>query len=249
MSTPYVQSHQSGGVYAIEFFHPQGNSLPGQLLAELAQEIHHAGMNADTRVILLRSGGEKAFCGGASFSELSAITTAEQGRAFFSGFAHVFNAMRTCGKMIVARIHGKCVGGGVGLAAAADYAIAHQDADIKLSELTIGIGPFVVGPVIERKTGTAAFGQLAIDAGSWRNADWARRKNIYAEVHESVQALDESVDKLTQTLAHSSPDALSAIRKILWEGTDHWEKLLEERAAISGKLVAGSFAQKALARR
>lgn len=246
MTAPYVRTHQSGGVCTIEFFHPQGNSLPAQLLSELAQEIHHAGMNADTRVILLRSGGEKAFCGGASFSELSVITTAEQGRAFFSGFAHVFNAMRTCGKMIVARIHGKCVGGGVGLAAAADYAIAHQDADIKLSELTIGIGPFVVGPVIERKTGRAAFGQLAIDAGSWRNADWARRKNIYAEVHESVPALDESVDKLTHTLAHSSPDALTAIRKILWEGTDHWEKLLEERAAISGKLVAGSFAQKAL---
>ena len=177
----YVKSETHNGVTTIEFFHPQSNSLPGKILEELAKEIHFAGTHAETKVIVLKSDGEKAFCAGASFDELLQIKTEAEGLQFFSGFAHVINAMRKCPKLIIVRIQGKCVGGGVGLAAAADYAIATEKADIKLSELAIGIGPFVVGPAVERKIGVAAFSALSIDATMWRNSEWAKKKGLFAE--------------------------------------------------------------------
>jgi len=245
----YIKSHTDHtGITSIEFFHPQSNSLPGKMLNELAQEIHHAGLNADTKVIILRSAGEKAFCAGASFDELSAITNEKDGHAFFSGFARVINSMRTCSKLIIGRIQGKCVGGGVGLAAATDYAIATEAAEIKLSELAIGIGPFVVGPAIERKIGNAAFTQLAIDAGSWRNADWAKRKGLFAEMHNNTENMDESIARLAHTLSHASPDAMAELKKICWKGTEHWDQLLDERAAISGKLIVSKFSKDAIAK-
>ncbi|MES1221860.1 MAG: enoyl-CoA hydratase/isomerase family protein, partial [Bacteroidota bacterium] len=228
-------------------YHPHSNSLPGKMLNDLAQEIHHAGLNTDTKVIILRSGGEKAFCAGASFDELSSITNEKDGQAFFNGFARVINSMRTCNKLIIGRIQGKCVGGGVGVAASVDYAIATDAAEIKLSELAIGIGPFVVGPAVERRIGNAAFSHLAIDAGSWRNADWAKRKGLFAEVHDSIENMDESVNRLAHTLAHASPIAMAEMKKIFWKGTDNWDQLLTERAAISGKLVLSKFTKDALA--
>ena len=246
MADAYVKSEFHKGVTSIEFFHPQSNSLPGAILEQLAQAIHGAGNEPDTKVIILRSAGEKAFCAGASFDELSVIRTKEQGLEFFSGFANVINAMRICPKFIIGRIHGKCVGGGVGLAAAVDYAIAKEEAEIKLSELAIGIGPFVVGPAVERKIGTSAFSQLAIDAALWRNADWARRKGLFAEVHSTTEAMDESVERLASVLAHSSTEAMMELKKIFWKGTEHWDKLLLERAAISGKLVTSEFSKNAI---
>jgi methylglutaconyl-CoA hydratase len=242
----YVKTEPHKGVSTIEFFHPQSNSLPRKLLEELAQAIHGAGNDPETKVIILRSAGEKAFCAGASFEELAAIKTKEQGLEFFSGFAHVINAMRVCPKLIIGRIHGKCVGGGVGLAAAVDYAIAVEGAEVKLSELAIGIGPFVVGPAIERKIGVSAYSQLAIDAGMWRNGDWARRKGLFAELHPSVEGMDESIARLANVLAHSSPEAITEIKKIFWKGTEHWDKLLIERAAISGRLVLSEFTKQAI---
>ena len=234
---PYVKSEHHKGVTTIEFFHPQSNSLPKALLDKLAQTIHSAGHDEDCKVILLRSAGEKAFCAGASFDELAAINTEEEGLEFFSGFAHVINAMRTCGKIIIARIQGKCIGGGVGLAAAADYAIACEGADVKLSELAVGIGPFVVGPAVERKIGLSAFSQLTIDAVTFRPADWARRKGLFAELHPDVAGMDESIIRLSTTLSHSNPDALHELKTIFWKGTEHWDELLKERAAISGRLI------------
>ncbi len=195
--TGYVKSHTEHGITTIEFFHPKSNSLPLKILDELTQEIHYAGTH-DTKVIVLRSAGDGAFCAGASFEELMAIQNERQGLIFFQGFANVINAMRKCSKLIIGRIHGKCVAGGVGLAAAVDYAIAVNTSEVKLSELTIGIGPFVIGPAIERKIGTSAFSQLAIDSTLWRNADWAKKKGLFAEVHESVQNMDESVYRLSQ---------------------------------------------------
>jgi len=237
----YVKTEFHNGITTIEFFHPQSNSLPAKILDELTQAIHRAGNDDDTKVIILRSGGEKAFCAGASFDELIAIQTAEQGLQFFSGFAHVINAMRTCPKFIIARVHGKCVGGGVGLVAAVDYAIATENTEIKLSELAIGIGPFVVGPAVERKIGTSAFTQLAIDATMWRNSDWAKRKGLFAEIHPTVEGMDESIYRLSNHLAHSNPQAMAEMKKIFWRGTEHWDHLLHERAAMSGKLVLSSF--------
>lgn len=245
-STPYVNCHNEHGITTIEFFHPQSNSLPGKLLEELAQTIHSTGNDDDTKVIIIRSAGISAFCAGASFDELVSIQNETQGLKFFSGFANVINAMRKSKKLIIGRIHGKCVGGGVGIAAAVDYAIATDKSEVKLSELHVGIGPFVVGPVIERRIGSSAFSHLAIDASMWRNADWAKRKGLYAEVHDSIENMDEAIDRLSNTLSHYSPEAMTSMKKIFWKGTEHWDELLKERAAISGKLVLSDFTKKAI---
>ncbi|MEO6636625.1 MAG: enoyl-CoA hydratase/isomerase family protein [Ginsengibacter sp.] len=243
----YVKSHIEHGINTIEFFHPKGNSLPGKILENITQEIHYA-CSHDTKVIILKSGGDGAFCGGASFEELTNLTTEKEGLHFFQGFANLINGMRKCNKLIVARIQGKCVGGGLGIAAACDYAIAVSDAEIKLSELAIGIGPFVVGPAVERKIGISAFSQLAIDASLWRNADWAKKKGLFAEVHESVQNMDESVYRLANTLAHASAEAMTEMKRIFWQGTEHWDTLLSERAAISGRLVLSDFTKNAISK-
>ncbi|HEV7781464.1 MAG TPA: enoyl-CoA hydratase/isomerase family protein [Chitinophagaceae bacterium] len=241
MADAYVKRELHQGITTIEFFHPQSNSLPGTILHDLAIAITQAGQDPNTIVIVLRSAGEKAFCAGASFDELVAIQDETEGLKFFSGFANVINAMRTCPKLIIGRIHGKCVGGGVGLAASVDYAIAAEGAEVKLSELAVGIGPFVVGPAVERKIGNSAFSQLAIDASMWRNADWAKRKGLFAELHPTIGDMDESIKKLTHTLAHSSPEAMAEIKKIAWKGTENWDTLLVERAKISGRLVLSDF--------
>lgn len=239
----YVKTEIHQQIATIEFYHPQGNSLPSRLLADLAHEIVYAGNNKDVRVIILRSAGTRAFCAGASFDELAAIQTEQQGLQFFSGFANVINAMRKCPKFIIARIHGKCVGGGVGLAAAADYAIALEGAEIKLSELAVGIGPFVVGPAVERKIGLSSYSQLAIDAHMWRNGDWARRKGLFAELHPSLESMEESIARLADHLVQANPEATAELKKTFWHSTEHWDHLLHERAAISGRLVLSPYAK------
>lgn len=246
MNNGYVKSETHQGITTIEFFHPQSNSLPAKILRDLTSAIHHAGEDPDTKVIILRSAGEKAFCAGASFDELATIQNADEGLQFFMGFAHVINAMRICPKFIIGRIHGKCVGGGVGLAAAVDYAIATEAAEIKLSELAVGIGPFVVGPAIERKMGLSAFSQLAVDASHWRFADWARKRGLFAEVHFSMEAMDDSIHRLCLTLSQSSPEAMAEMKKTFWRGTEHWDQLLLERARISGRLVLSEFTKGAI---
>ena len=246
MPEAYVKSHIEHGINTIEFFHPQSNSLPAKILEDLTKEIHFAGTHDDTKVIILKSAGDKTFCSGASFDELTAIKNEAEGIQFFSGFANVINAMRKCPQFIIGRIQGKCVGGGVGLAAAVDYAIATNKAEIKLSELAIGIGPFVVGPAVERKIGTAAFSTLAIDAATFRNADWAKRKGLFSEMYENIENLDEAISRLSNTLAHSSPEAMAEMKKIFWAGTENWDELLKTRAAISGKLVLSRFTKIAI---
>ncbi len=242
----YVTSHVEHGINTIEFFHPQSNSLPGKILEQLAHEIHFAGTHADTKVIVLRSGGDGAFCAGASFNELMAIQTEAEGLQFFSGFAHVINAMRKCPKFIIGRIQGKCVGGGVGLAASVDYAIAVEKCEVKLSELAVGIGPFVVGPVVERRIGSSGFSHLSIDASVWRSSEWAKSKGLFAEVYTTVENMEESVTRLANTLSHSNPEAMLEMKKIFWKGTEHWDELLKERAAISGRLVLSDFTRNAI---
>ncbi len=242
----YVRSDIEHGIATIEFFHPASNSLPGAILGDLAKTINDIGIDESVRVIVLKSYGERAFCAGASFDELMAINNEAEGKKFFSGFAHVINAMRKCHKLIIGRIQGKAVGGGVGLAAAVDYAIATEDASIKLSELAVGIGPFVVGPAVERKIGISCFSQLAIDATGWRSAEWAKKHGLYAEVHKNIEDLDQAVYDLANRLAHSSPDAMTQLKKIFWHGTEHWDTVLAERAAISGRLVLSDFTRNAI---
>jgi methylglutaconyl-CoA hydratase len=242
----YVKSERHGQLVVIEFFHPQSNSMPRALMNELAHHIHGAGIDDEIHVIVLKSAGEKAFCSGASFTELTQIRNSVEGAEFFNGFAHVINSMRKCPKFIIARIQGKCVGGGVGIAAAADYAVALTGADIKLSELEIGIGPFVIGPAVERKLGLSAFSQLAIDAASWRTAEWAKTRGLYSEVHATLQDLDDSLKILVKHLSLLSLPAMKEIKKVLWHDTAHWEQLLPERAKISGSLIVTEFAQTAI---
>ncbi len=246
VNTGTVNSVIENGIATITFFHPQSNSLPGTLLMTLAAEITKAGNNPATRVILLKSEGEKSFCAGASFDELIAIKDLAAGKKFFSGFAAVINAMRKTPQFVIARIQGKAVGGGVGLASAADYAFATETASVKLSELAIGIGPFVVGPAVKRKIGTSAFSQLTINATEWQSAQWAKEKGLYAELFSNVEEMDKAIHALASRLAKSNPEAMLMLKKVLWEGTDNWDSLLIERAEMSGKLVLSEFTRNAI---
>ncbi|MBX2905117.1 MAG: enoyl-CoA hydratase/isomerase family protein [Taibaiella sp.] len=244
----YVNHEIEHGIATIEFFHPASNSLPSAILTDLAKTINDIGIDNRVKVIILRSAGEGAFCAGASFDELIAISNEAEGKRFFSGFAHVINAMRKCHKLIIGRVQGKAVGGGVGLVAATDYAIATEGSSVKLSELAVGIGPFVVGPAVERKVGVSGLSQLAIDATGWRSAEWAKRHGLYSEIHKTVTELDDSVNSLAERLAHSSPEAMAQLKKVLWHGTENWDVLLAERAAISGHLVLSDFTRNAIAK-
>lgn len=242
----YVHTSIENGIGKVEFYHPASNSLPGAILTDLAHAINDVGTDDRAKVIVLQSAGERSFCAGASFDELLAIGNEADGKKFFSGFALVINAMRKCHKFIIVRIQGRAVGGGVGIISAADYAIAVESASIKLSELAVGIGPFVVGPAVQRKIGVSGFSQLAIDATEWRSADWARKHGLYAEVHHDVASVDEAVSALANKLAHSNPEAMTQLKKIFWEGTENWDELLNQRAAVSGKLVLSEFTRDAI---
>jgi len=234
------------GIGTITFGHPMSNSLPGKILRKLAETITDLGKNDKVKVIILKSEGDKAFCAGASFDELISISEFESGKVFFSGFAHVINACRTCPKFIIGRVQGKAVGGGVGVASAVDYCLATKYAEIKLSELAVGIGPFVVGPAVERKIGLSAMSELAINATEWRSAEWAKRKGLYTDVFENEEDMDKEMTRLSQQLAKSNPEAMMLLKKVFWQGTDHWNELLIERAEISGKLVLSEFTRNAI---
>lgn len=248
MTAPYVKQDIQDGIATIEFFHPAHNSLPGDILAQLTNAITVAGEDSAVKVIILKSGGARTFCAGASFKELMTINDAETGKIFFSGFANVINAMRKCPKFIIGRVQGKTVGGGVGIASATDYCMASKFASIKLSELNIGIGPFVVGPAVERKLGLTGMSQIAIDANTFYTAEWAQDKGLFAQVYESTEALDEAVQAFAENLCTYNPDAMMEMKKIMWEGTEHWDTLLAERAVISGRLVLSDFTKETLKR-
>ncbi len=236
-----ITSTIENGIGTITFFHPQSNSMPGTQLRNLAAEIEKLGKDDNAKVIILQSEGEKTFCAGASFDELISIKDIDTGLKFFSGFAMVINAMRKAPKLIIARVQGKAVGGGVGIAASADYTFAVDNASIKLSELAVGIGPFVVGPAVERKVGTSAFCQLTINATEWQTAQWAKEKGLYAEVFETVAEMDKSIKTLATKLATSNPEAMMMLKKVMWQGTENWDTLLIERAGMSGTLVLSEF--------
>ena len=246
MEQGHVISTIENQIGIIEFGHPLSNSLPGNILNKLALTITELSKNENCKVILLKSAGDRAFCAGASFDELVAIKDLEEGRIFFSGFAKVINACRTSQKIIVARIQGKAVGGGVGIAASADYAFATKHSAVKLSELAIGIGPFVVGPAVQRKIGLSAMSELAIDATQWRSAEWAQNKGLYSSVSESSEIMDEKIYELIQKLANSNPDAMRELKEIFWAGTEDWDELLARRAEISGRLVLSEFTRNAI---
>ena len=244
----YVKTNIENGVATIEFFHPSHNSLPGRLLKLLVENINSAGENSAIKVIILKSGGNRTFCAGASFDELSSIQDLERGKEFFMGFANVINAIRKCPKFVIGRVQGKAVGGGVGLASAVDYCAATKFASVKLSELAIGIGPFVIGPAVERKIGLSAFSQSGINATDWYSADWAKNMGLFTEVFESGDLMDEYLEKFAQKLANFSPEAMKEFKAVLWQGTENWDELLAERAAISGRLVLSDFTKNAIAK-
>lgn len=245
---PYVKQTIENQVGYIEFFHPAHNSLPGDVLAKLAETITEAGKNDAIKVIVLKSGGDRTFCAGASFNELININDEATGKVFFSGFANVINAMRKCPKFIIGRVQGKTVGGGVGLASATDYCMATKFAAIKLSELNIGIGPFVVGPAVQRKLGLSGMSQIAMDANTFYSAEWALNKGLFTQVFESTEALDEAVEIFAEKLCNYNPEAMAEMKKMFWKDTEDWDILLAERAAISGTLVLSEFTKETLKR-
>lgn len=246
MIDPYVKINIENEVGYVEFFHPAQNSLPGAVLSDLAQTISNAGTNNAIKVLVLKSGGDRTFCAGASFNELINIDDEATGKVFFSGFANVINAMRKCPKFIIGRIQGKTVGGGVGLAAATDYCIASKFASIKLSELNIGIGPFVVGPAIERKIGLSGMSQIAIDANSFYSAEWAKQKGLFTQVFDSNKELDEAVKNTAEHLCTYNTEAMKEMKSVFWRGAENWDSLLAERAQTSGRLVLSEFTKKKL---
>ena len=235
-------------IATIEFGHPASNSFPSVLLDRLTKELQRISTLDDVHVIILKSEGERAFCAGASFDELVAIDNLEDGKKFFSGFANVINAMRTCSKLIIGAVQGKTVGGGVGLASACDYVLATEAASIKLSELTIGIGPFVIAPAVERKIGLAGLSELTLAASEWKSAYWAKEKGLFAKVFETQEELIKETQYLAEKLASYNADAISEMKKILWKGTENWNSLLIERAEITGRLVLSEFTKKALSK-
>jgi methylglutaconyl-CoA hydratase len=244
----YVTLSIENNVGYIEFFHPNRNSMPSDVLAQLEQTIVEAGANTAIKVIVLKSGGDRTFCAGASFNEVIAIDNEAKGKAFFSGFANVINAMRKCPKLIIGRVQGKTVGGGVGLAAATDYCLATTYASIRLSELSIGIGPFVIEPAVSRKIGKIAMAQMSIDAETFFSWEFAKDKGLYADVFNSIEALDVAVTSLAEKLASYNPEALTEMKKVMWQGTENWDVLLVERAEISGRLVLSEFTKNTLKR-
>jgi len=244
----YVKQHIENQVGYIEFFHPEHNSLPGDLLSKLVQTIVDAGNNDEIKVIVLKSGGDRTFCAGASFKELININDEKTGKIFFSGFANVINTMRKCPKFIIGRIQGKTVGGGVGITSATDYCMATKFAAIKLSELNVGIGPFVVGPAIERKIGLSAMSQIAIDTTSFYPAEWAIKKGLYTHVYDSIDELDEAIKTFAESLCNYNPEAMKEMKTMFWKGTEDWDTLLTERAKISGRLVLSEFTKETLKR-
>jgi methylglutaconyl-CoA hydratase len=237
-----------GGVATIEFGHPASNSFVTELLDRLASEFQKLSENSEINVIILKSEGDRAFCAGASFDELIGVSNLEEGKLFFSGFAHVINAMRSCKKVIIGRVQGKTVGGGVGLASACDYVFASVDASIRLSELTIGIAPLVIEPAVERKIGTAAIAELSLSPAAWKNAYWAKEKGLYSRVFDSMKELDDELEFFAEKLAAYNPEALSAWKKVLWKNTEHWNTLLIERAAITGELALSEFTKNSLSK-
>lgn len=242
----FVKSEVKDGIGTITFFHPQSNSMPGSQLRNLAAEVEKLGKDNNARVIVIKSEGEKAFCAGASFDELISIKDIETGTTFFSGFAGVINAIRKAPKFVIVRVQGKAVGGGVGIASSGDYTFGVKDASVKLSELAVGIGPFVVGPAVERKVGKSAFCELTINATEWRSAQWAKEKGLFNELFDSVDEMDKSVEALAARLATSNPEAMAMLKKIMWEGCENWDTLLVERAGMSGKLVLSEFTVNAI---
>lgn len=240
-----LQTTFQNTVATIQFGHPASNSFPRELLNRLTAEINSLSQNENVSVIVLQSEGSKAFCSGASFDELLMVENEKQGTEFFSGFAHLLNAMRNCSKLIIGRVQGKAVGGGVGIIAACDYVLATSESAVKLSELAIGIGPFVIEPAVSRKIGKTAMTEMTLAAQDWKSAEWALENKLYSEIH-TMQDLDNAVENFAQKLSSYNPDALFEMKKIIWEGTDHWESLLIERAAITGKLVLSDFTRNAL---
>ncbi|AMC11369.1 enoyl-CoA hydratase [Lutibacter profundi] len=246
MSNGSLYTHIQNNIATVEFYHPASNSMPSELLDRLTVAFNELSKNKDVHVIILKSEQDKTFCAGASFNELITISTIEEGKQFFLGFANVLNAMRNCSKLIIGRVQGKAIGGGVGLVAACDYCFATEQAAIKLSEFTIGIGPFVIAPFVKRKIGVAALSELTLDATSWQNAYWAKEKGLFAKVFETIREMDLEVENLALKLSKYNPDSLKEMKKALWKDTNNWEVLLAKRAEISGKLVLSEFTKKNL---
>lgn len=241
-----IKTSINNNIATVSFFHPASNSFPSILLDNLSQELNVLSTDNSINLIVLKSEGNGAFCAGASFDELLAVGNFEEGKLFFSGFANVINAMRNCSKIIIGRVHGKAVGGGVGIISACDYVFATNNASTKLSELAIGIGPFVIEPAVSRKIGKTSMSEMTLAATEWKNAEWGLNKGLFNQLFDSIEGLDTSLDTFASNLSSYNSEALNEMKKVMWEGTENWNTLLYERAEISGRLVLSEFTKQAL---
>ena len=244
--TPFVKHTVLNGIATISFFHPEQNSLPTIVLRSLIKTINLLSNDSGILVIILKSDGRGTFCAGANFTEMLEINDSISGYKYFNGFADLINTMRLCPKLIIVRVQGKSVGGGVGLLAAGDYCMATKDAAIKLSDFNIGIGPFVIEPAIERKIGRSNMAQLTIDATSFYSPAWALDKSLYNAVYDDIKSLDIAVQDFAVKISNFNPIAVTKMKEIFWKGTEDWGLLLSERAYLSGKFVLSPYTKKAL---
>lgn len=237
-----VQLEKNKKIGRIKFFHPKGNSLPSNLLDELVQAFEKSEKDPDIRVIVLESKGN-SFCAGASLKELKKLKNIDETTSFFMGFADLLNTIRKMSKFVLAKVHGKVVGGGVGLVAVCDYAFATNAALIKLSELSIGLGPYVIEPAVSRKIGTTAFTQLSLDSAEWKSAQWGLENGLYAKCVTDKKALDQTVINNAERLSNYDQQSLRHLRKLHWKDTNNWESLLPKNAKITAKLALSDFTQ------
>lgn len=241
MNLSSVQLNITHNIATISFYSIKSNSFTSIMLHELSQLLDEVSKNETINVVILKSEGEKTFCAGASFDELLQVENEEDASLFFSGFAKVILAMKNCKIPIITRVQGNAVGGGVGIIAASDYAFSLNNCKVKLSELSLGFGPFVIEPAVSRKIGIIAMQNISYNPVEWKNIQWARENNLFQETFETIELMDEKIEIFVNQLSNYSRDALVELKKVFWNNTEHWDKLLYERAAISGKLALSSY--------
>jgi methylglutaconyl-CoA hydratase len=231
-----VYTEIKGHTAHIFFSNPPVNALPSSVLTDLQVHLNAAGNREDIRAVVLRSEG-RTFCAGASFDELITLNDYDTAKAFFMGFGKVILAMRSLPKPVIVRIQGKTVGGGLGIVAAGDLAIATEAAAFKLSELSIGIGPYVIAPAIIRKTGIGFFQQMSFQPWRWFSAFDALKAGLLTHVTESEGRMDELIDEIVSAYGKYDAAAVAFLKNEVWHDTQDWEQLLEKQAEKSASLL------------
>lgn len=229
------------------------NAFNDSVIAELAQVFAELSRDDDLRAIVLGGHG-KAFCAGADLSWMKQMAGYdwEQNRADAQKLADMLWAIQSCPLPVVARIHGDCYAGGVGLAAVCDIRIAAQGVTFCLSEARLGLLPATIGPYVIRAIGEGASRRYFTTAERFGAAE-AHRIGL---VHEAVaaDALDETVDAIVAALVANGPQAVRACKRLVLDvagapitdelRADTARRIADIRASDEGKDGVRSFLDK-----